>query len=300
MNVVDTGPLSSTFARLQHLDEYLIAEVGPPRGENWYDLDRVVDDGYLDAWLNDLARAHDGQRDVAGAYLGSWLARTLVGVPVAALVLERRMPHLGGGVWLHRHEDGWFDRVAFASASVDVLADDPDTGRCDTVVFDDPTTLHDRYAEALVATLSPLLQAVRRRASYGLRGLWGAVADDIAGAALHAARQSGTDGWAAWSQADIVLDRLATRQENMRKRPSPFPVTWSGGESLFQVKGTCCLYYKTHDGPLDPDGDSYCTTCPFRYDDNRLARLRCLLEHPQPEAAATAATPPTLDPGDTR
>ncbi len=283
MSAVRTGPLAATLARLRHLDEYLVAEVGPPRREGWYDLDRVVDDGHLDTWLKHLVRTHDGQRDVAGAYLGSWLAGALVAVPMSTLVLERRVPHVGAGMWLHRHDDGWFDRVAFASAPVAILADDPDADHPHTVVTGDHASLAEQFAESLVKQLSPLLWAVRQRASYGLRGLWGAVADNIAGAALRAARQSGTDGWAAWAQAQVVLDHVAAREATLRRRPMPFPVSWSGGEALFQVNGTCCLYYKTQDGPLDPDGDSYCTTCPFRYDDSRLVRLRLHLEEPGPE-----------------
>lgn len=74
----------------------------------------------------------------------------------------------------------------------------------------------------------------------------------------------------------------AASQTHLR-RPRPFPVSWAGGEALFQVKGTCCLYYKTRDGSLDADDDSYCTTCPFRDHGNRLSRLRHHLELPQQE-----------------
>ncbi len=277
-----TGPVVATFARLRQLDEYLEAEVGPPEGAGWYSLDTVVSGGHLDSWLEDLARDHDGQRDVAGAYLGSGLAGAVVTVPVSALVAERRVPHLRAGLWLHRHNEGWFDRVAYTSTEVDVLADDPEAGHPHAVVVADQATLAERFAQCLVETLTPLLEAVRRRTPYGLRGLWGGVADEVTGTALRAARQTNTDGWAAWALSQAVLDHVAASQIHLR-RPRPFPVSWSGGEALFQVKGTCCLYYKTHDGPLDPDGDSYCTTCPFRDDDNRLSRLRHQLELAQQE-----------------
>lgn len=116
-----------------------------------------VGGGHLDAWLTDLARDKDGQRDVAGAYLGSWLTGALVNVPVSALVLERRVPQLGAGLWLHRHDEGWFDAVAFASAQLDVLADDPESEHADGVVQPDQARLAERVAEALVETLTPLL-----------------------------------------------------------------------------------------------------------------------------------------------
>ena len=291
MNAVTLGPLAATVARLRQVDDYLVAEVGPPEGPGWYALDRVVSGGHLDAWLDDLVRHKDGQRDVAGAYLGAWLTGALVRVPVSSLVLERRVPHLGAsGLWLHRHDEGWFDRVAFASAPLNVLAHDPEADHADVVVQPDQATLVERYAEALVETLSPVLEGVRRRTPYGLRGLWGAVADEVTGTALQVARQTSTDGWAAWTLSQAVLDHVAARQTHLRRRPTPFPVSWTGGDALFQVKGTCCLYYKTHDGPLDPDGDSYCTTCPFRYDDTRLSLLRRHLEDPDPSDHDLIAT----------
>lgn len=276
------GPVAATFARLRQLDEYLDAEVGPPEGAAWYSLDTVVSGGHLDSWLERLACDHDGQRDVAGAYLGSALAGAVVSVPMSALVGERRVPHFGAGLWLHRHGEGWFDRVSCTSIEVDVLADDPEAEHPDTVIVADQAALAERFAESLVETLAPLLQAVRRRTPYGLQGLWGGVADEVTGTALRAARQTRTDGWAAWALSQAVLDHMAASQHHLR-RPRAFPVSWSGGEALFQVKGTCCLYYKTHDGPPEPNGDRYCTTCPFRDDDNRLSRLRQQLELPEQE-----------------
>ena len=276
------GPVAATFARLRQLDEHLDAEVGPPEGAGWYSLDTMVSGGDLGSWLEQLARDHDGQRDVAGAYLGSGLAGAVVTVPVSALTAERRVPHLGAGLWLHRHDERWFDRVSYSSVEVDVLADDPEAEHPDAVVVADQATLAERFAQSLVETLTPLIEAVRRRTPYGLRGLWGAVADEVTGAALRVARQTRTDGWAAWTLSQAVLDHVAASQTHLR-RPTPFPVSWAGGEALFQVKGTCCLYYKTCDGPLDADGDSYCTTCPFRDHDNRLSRLRHHLEPPRKE-----------------
>lgn len=281
MNAIRTGPAVATLARLRHLDEYLAAEIGPPQGDDWYPIDSLVSGNHIGSWLDDLARDNGGQRDVAGAYLGSWLTGAVVSVPVSAMVLERRVPLLGAGLWLHRHDEGWFDRIAFASAKLNVLADDTDADHPDAMVLADQTALAEHYAESLVKILTPLLGAVRQRAPYGSGGLWGAVADDVTGTALGAARLAGSDGWAAWALSQVVLDHVAARQTHLRRRPTPFPVSWSGGEALFQVKGTCCLYYKTHDGPPDPESDSYCSTCPFRGNDDRLSRLRHHLEHPK-------------------
>lgn len=279
VSALATSPASATFARLGRLDQYLAAEVGRPRGDGWYVLDAVVADGHLDTWFDELLAANRGRRDVAGSYLGSSLAGPVVTVTMSALVLERRVPDLGSGLWLHRHPDGWFDQVSLASAGLFVVADDGDAGHPASVVLDGLDALYDRCAEVLVEALSPPLWGVRQRASYGLRGLWGAVADRMCASAVKAARLVGSDGWSAWREAQAVLDQVAARQDHLRTRPSPLPVRWSGGEELFQVKGTCCLYYKTHDGELDACGDSYCTTCPFRDQDDRLLRLQAHLEN---------------------
>lgn len=283
------GPLEATLERLRALDPWSVAEVGRPEGDAWYALDDMVADGHLDAWLASLVTEHGGRRDVAGTYLGSWLAATLVEVPMAAILTERRLPDLRAGLWLHRHQEGWFDRVAFASCSLTVVAGDADADHPHTTVVADRASVWDRYALTLVEVLSPLLWALRQRVPYGMRGLWGAVADDVAGRALRIARLTGGDGWGDWSEARVILDRIAVYQDHLRTRPSPFPVTWSGGDTLFQVKGTCCLYYKTQEAP-DPRGEGYCTSCPFREDESRTERCGAISNTTTRHDACPSAT----------
>jgi len=119
--------------------------------------------------------------------------------------------------------------------------------------------------------------AVRRRASYGRYGMWGQVADDLCGTALRAARRADLDGEAAWDEAQAVLDLVAAQVPELRARPRLFPVTWRGGEALFSVKGTCCLWYKTRKAP-DLGGEGYCGSCPLRDDECRRARFTGWLE----------------------
>lgn len=283
-------PLAGTLGRLAALDPYLTAGIGQPTGADWHRLDGVVAGGQVDRWLADLMAQHGGQSNVAGAYLGAWLAGAVLTVPVAALVLERRVPVLAAGdVWVHRHPEGWFDRIALRAPAVAVLAGDAAGGHADSRVLPDEAGLLEAFAEQLVATLEPLLGAVRARARYGLRGLWGAVADDLTGTALWAAelagrdqaeqRAHGADPGQAWRVGTALTDRVATRVPQLRARPRLFPVSWSRGKALAQVKGTCCLYFRTYDGVPDPSGEGYCTTCPFREDESRRRRLRDHLEH---------------------
>jgi hypothetical protein len=221
-----TGPLAQTAGRLAALDEYLAAEVtADPGGGDWYRLDAVVADGHLDRWLAALVAQKRGKGDLAGSYLGTWLAETVVTVPVAALVLEQRAPDVtAGNVLVHRHSEGWFDRIALGSPVVGLLPGDPHAGHPDAVVLDDEAALWDWYAVRLLATLGPLLGAVRARTPYGLRGLWGAVADGLCGTALRVARLAGDDGRAAWRVGEALADHVARRIPQLRTRPRPFPV----------------------------------------------------------------------------
>lgn len=78
----------------------------------------------------------------------------------------------------------------------------------------------------------------------------------------------------AWWQG--MLDVMAAKAP-LRRRARLFPVAWSGGTTCFQVRGTCCLLYRSSAAP-DRDGDGYCATCPLRTDRSRTERLRASLD----------------------
>lgn len=271
------GPLATTLQRLGRLDPWLFAQLGPPVGEGWFRFDDLAVDAPLSDWVHELAKRHDGHRDVAGSYLGAWLARAALVVPTAALVLQRRLPDPTGPLWVHRHDDGWFDRVAFEDTRLLVTAEDPSASHPDTTVVDavDLITCH---GHALAARLTPVLEGIRALTPFGRRGQWGSVADELASAALWAARSGATDIDVAWRTAVAVTDALCERTPWIRRRPRPFRVDSRHGSTLFSVKATCCLYYKTQPRPPDPSGDSYCTTCLFRDDRSRNDRLLAHLE----------------------
>ena len=110
----------------------------------------------------------------------------------------------------------------------------------------------------------------------GRTAVWGGLADAITAFALMFSRQSGRDQQDDWRRCEVLLDGLA-HHAPLRVRPTPLHVEWSRGPSLYPVRGTCCLHYRTCDDP-DPDGEGYCTTCPLRTADSRIRRLRHHLE----------------------
>lgn len=255
--------LAGTGARLSAAAEHLGFAVGPPRGDGWAGLDDLVVSGLLDRLAAELL-ASEGRGDVAGSYLGSRLAGPLIGATVGALVTDVRCPDPApADVAVHLHADGWFDGLHFLEPRAAVLSDDPAAGKAVTVVVADRRALRDWWAERLTAALGPLFDAVRERLPYGRRGLWGAVADRVAGTVLAVARATGRPGRVAWAEVVELLDTFAVHAPVRLTRPGPFPVTApSGREAWFPVKGTCCLYYLTVADP-DPCGDGYCSTCPF-------------------------------------
>lgn len=244
--------LAAALSRLAGVDPWFGADVGVPSGSGWLRLDDVTA-ADLAPRVDALAARHHGHRDVAGSYLGGWLAGAAITVPVACLVLEGGVPDPLAPVWAHEHAEGWFDRVAYDDGTALVGGED----------------VIDAFASGLAARLGPVLAAVRSLTPFGRRGLWGVVADELASAALWAARAGGADQQAAWDTATTITDAVAARMPWLRTRPSLFPVAGA----LWSVKGTCCLFHKTQPQPPDPCGESYCTSCPFRDDRSRHDRL---------------------------
>lgn len=139
--------------------------------------------------------------------------------------------------------------------------------------------------EGMLAVFEPLAEAVRARAPFGVRGMWGTLADHLSDVALRRARDRGSDPEGAWATAAALIDDLAARQPLLRARPTRHDVACPAGEAVFSTKGTCCLIYKTN-MPLGRssgagagagaqpwiDADA-CTSCPLRSEGDRTRRL---------------------------
>lgn len=277
-------PLAGTVARCGQLDgaDPPRVVVGDPVGDRWFDLDQL--DAGLEALAADLAPHAAGRRDYLAASVASAVAGSVVTAAWVPLLVERRLPELSAdNLVVHRHSDeGWLDRVAIRRPACLALAGDPAAHHPDLTVVAGLGELHRRFADGMVAVVGPWFDAVRARLPFGRAGMWGQLADGLCGTSLWTARRAGLDQAAAWDEAHAVVDLVAARVPVLRARPRWFPVRWRGGETAFQVKGTCCLWYRTQAEP-DPCGEGYCTTCPFRPDGVRRARLAAWLEE---EAAA--------------
>lgn len=261
-----SAPVAETAARLAALDDYAGFSVRP--GAGWVALATAEADGRLDHWL-DLLIAEHGGRNVAGSTLGSALAAAVVGPTVGSLLLDRRCPDPAlSNLTALPAGTGEFDARGVRTGVIAVLTGDPAAAHPDSVALPDEDALDDWWASRAAATLTPLFEAVRTRAPFGLRNLWGLAADDVTATALWLAELAGRDQQAAWSRAQRLVDALARYAPVRFPRSRQFPV----GDRLHQVRGTCCLYYRSTAEP-GPPAENRCDTCPLRDDDSRRTRL---------------------------
>ena len=273
-------------------------------GDGWVRLaDRLADPAGLDAWYEaELVGPAGGHRDLAGALIVYRFAGSLAELVMGPLLDRRRVLLLSPANLSFLLAAGTrIDALSVASPAVALLPDDPeaegvagaaDPRRADravagdaAVVVADRAELHDVAADGLCAVFEPLADAVRARAPFGLRGMWGTLADHVAEGALSWAREHGGDRDHAWSEAEAVIDAVAARQPLLRVRPRRHPVPSPAGEDLFADKGTCCLIYKVHELPVSSAtggapspmqrriAEAACASCPLRSRSDRHNRF---------------------------
>lgn len=254
------GALEQTVRVLASGSDEAWLQVGAPHGEDWWSLTSAAEQA--GAWHDELAAAR-GDRRAAAAFLAAWLAQAPalgVGLPAVFGGLAPLLPL--GQPWVHRHADGWFDRHAIEPL--------------DMVEGDLPDVLAGAAAHTAALT-APVVDAVCALLPVGPAAVWGSVVDALCGHALRSARQLRRPERDVWERCQVIIDEMQRIEPVLRRRPTSFPVTWSGGIAHYLVRGTCCLHYRTCDAP-DRDGDGYCATCPLRTDASRTARLRAHLE----------------------
>lgn len=270
------GPLAETAERLSALYTYVEFRVGLPDEAGWWRVSDLADPALLSGWLAEV-EANFGERRVAASYMSNWLLRVLVGLSALPAFGGGRLPLAGlDELAVRRNPGGWFDGAAVAHQAVGALPGDPALAYPGAVSLVDRAALLDTLAERL-SDLAPVIEALRAACPVGLNALWGIVADSAANQALEVARLTGADQEAAWRDVDAVIDRLAALQPRLRARPRPFRLQDGPVIQLFEVRGTCCLYYRTVENP-DRSGEGYCETCPLRTDESRPDRLRALLD----------------------
>jgi hypothetical protein len=285
--------LAATVERLRGLlpdypDTYAV-RIGVPAEPGWRSLADAVPD--VAEWCAQARERDNPNRlaSVAATAVGGALVHAVLGRVTAALVLERRAWDVHAArLAVYPDSDGYpAGRVAVSDESLLVLPDDPAAGHADVEVLPDLPALLDRVAAAAVATLRPLLDAVRAATRYGLVPLWNSAADAVRGAATYAPLYAGAEREPARALAAALVDALAAHGARIRDRGGQEPVEWGAETYAVPVRAACCLYYKT-EPEVERPSDAYCMTCPFLPSPDRRERFGAFVDGLAP---ATAASP---------
>jgi hypothetical protein len=283
--------LAATVGRLRGLlpdypDAYAVG-IGVPDEPGWRSLADAVPD--VAEWCAQARERDNPARlaSVAATAVGGALVHAVLGPVTAALVLERRAwdvraAHLA----VHPDPDGYpAGRVAVRDASLLVLPDDPAAGHPDAEVLPGLPALLDRVAAAAVATLRPLLDAVRAATRFGLVPLWNSAADAVRGAATYAPLYAGAEREQAFAVGAALVDALAANGARIRDRGGQEQVQRGAETFTVPVRAACCLYYKT-EPEVERASDAHCMTCPFLCSPDRKERFSAFLDGLAPVTAA--------------
>ena len=272
------SPLHASARRIAAIDEYIAFDIDTTTGDGWGAWGEVIDGGHLDAFFDQVAAGHDGRalpKDTTAAFLGGGFVAALVSAPVALLVLEQRVPQFTpADLSIHRHSAGYFDRVAFGDGRFAALPSDPDADHAAAVIVASVDELSHQLAAAVVQCLEPVLAEIRRRAPFGLRGLWGFVGDEAASVELTVAPDREP------TISKRFVDAVAALTPHLRTRPTLCTIDGPNGPHRFSIRSSCCLWYKTP-GAEDriANGEfAYCSTCPLPDDADRRQQLRANLD----------------------
>lgn len=240
-----------------------------PAEPGWLGIDVLLNGGGLDGAFAACLEQRAGQRrDLAGSLLAMRFSGALVEVAIRLLLdhggaLEANPAQIA----FHRGEDGDIDGVAFDDAVVHV-GTTPGTAV--------PALAPAAYAvtaDTLVAALAPIFAAVRALAPFGVRGMWGNLADQCGLHATRVVRAGRVEPSVGWAVAMHLVDAIGTAGGVLGGRPTLIESPTSDGTTWYSGKGTCCLIYKLRDEADRSTGEGYCSTCPLPPGEVRLARL---------------------------
>ena len=238
----DTVSLNLALAELDVLGFDVSIDDNP--GTNWVRLDQyAADPSILDAALR-LAGTRF-QRAESSSLTGGWLIGDIaaaVAWPAAAALLTQR--------------------TLLVSCSADVYLPAPRSQKRLAARIaprgNRSPAFPDAFAEGMVTTLRPVVDAVHARTRRGRHALWATVTDMIA-AAFHRVGDHLQCTDAARDFATATLDG----HSSLPGSTNWHDIFWAGGTERTRVRNICCLWYQTPGGEL-------CLTCPRITDPDRI------------------------------
>ncbi|OZM81588.1 hypothetical protein [Pseudonocardia sp. MH-G8] len=184
-------------------------------------------------------------------------------VSTAVYLVDAAPSITADGYWCHAGGRTGVDRRLLVSPATARVGGPPASGGADVRV---PSTaaLDAWVAEGFVATVAPLVDAVRAASRVGPRTLWGYVLDMLHFNPLSVARQLGHDRTAAWERAAALAEALHAAGAPRFSRPELVRFG-ADPDEVWGVRGACCLDFKepTH---------GMCLTCPLLDADARHAK----------------------------
>lgn len=237
----DTATLDHTLAELHGLGFNVAIDDQP--GTDWVRLDHyTADPTTLEAGLRLAGARFD--RPEPSAASGGWLIGDIAAAitwPAATVMLTHQALLLSSASAVYLPAPRTEHRLAARITTPDGVAPaSPDT-----------------FADSIIATIQPVVEAVHAHTRRGRHALWGTVTDMVA-AAFHRVG----DHLGRSSQARELASALIDSSPTLVGGANWHDVIWPGGTKHTRIRNICCLWYQTPGGDL-------CLTCPRITDQQR-------------------------------
>jgi hypothetical protein len=262
---VTAGPaIHASFAAIDPEETWIDASLGPaPAGDGWIRLDELSEPGPMGA-LRAAAAEETGETDPRT--VGAMMAFRYAAVPsLAARVFarDRRVPDLRpSSVAFRPFTDDAPTGVRVSSPAFACLPDDPDAGAAEATVVSDVGELAGCLARTVEGLFDPVVGAFRDATRLGDRALWAIVGSETLVALARASAGLG-EPRRGLREAAMVADAGSRIGHT---RPDLFLAGAADAPVLIVGLAACCRAYRW---PHRVTG--YCTTCPIRPREERLA-----------------------------
>jgi ferric iron reductase protein FhuF len=261
-------PLAATLGRLPGLYEHARVAFGAPADPAWVPVARLpADPALIDRQIAAIRSHYETDRtDVPARLFALGYPYQVVFGALGAVVLDRRLPDLDRDrVLVAFGEDGFVERVAFASDRFWCLPGDPAARHPGATVVPDLETLRDGFRLALTDHLEPVFAAIDARVRVGAAAMWLATAERCVRVVTTLLPRLGrVDACAA--EVAAILGGTGSRLA-MKRAPELIAAAGRSGPAVIPLVQTCCHYYKL-------DANEYCKNCPHRPREERIAAMR--------------------------
>jgi ferric iron reductase protein FhuF len=267
MTTTPLSPIAADFERLNTLNEYVSLQTGRPDGENWYSPEEFTqpDSPALDEILGRIRgkTGCDDRHFLAASFAGGYVWQMAV-VGVGCFLAAHRLPDLSADNLRMRFDDnGWNDRLSFIRERFYALSDDSEATDSNALVVDNNDMLRDLLRQQMENHMSRVIDALKAKTTMGKRGMWGIVADRMAGIVIHATEQLGQS-----ETCEHEVEALIQVADSpLKGKTGVMRAEHNGHQEMYLKRGSCCQYYKV-------PGYGYCITCPLQSKEERERRMR--------------------------